>query len=119
MARRKRHTAAEIAAKLEEATNLEASGRSQKDIARQLGVSIMTFHRWRKMNPRSEGAQSAATANTFALGTRSSGRQEGLNELRLENSRLRKLVTDLLLEKIKIEDDAALLHGRVKKARAA
>jgi hypothetical protein len=34
------------------------------------------------------------------------GGQYGLAELQLENSRLRRLVTDLLLEKIKLEEAA-------------
>jgi hypothetical protein len=34
------------------------------------------------------------------------GGQYGLAELQLENSRLRRLVTDLLLEKIRLEEAA-------------
>ena len=48
MAKRKRHSPAEIAAKLAQAEQLIAQGRRQQEVARSLGVSVMTFHRWRK-----------------------------------------------------------------------
>jgi putative transposase len=115
MARRKRHTAAEIAAKLEEAESLEGNGRTQKEIARSLGVSVMTFHRWRKEKPKVAHSRSAAVGfphqNGVAMSPPKSERQEGLAELRLENTRLRRLVTDLLLEKMKIEDDARVFQS--------
>lgn len=119
MARKKRHTAAEIAAKLEEAANLEAGGRSQKEIARHLGVSVMTFHRWRKMQPRLERSPATASLEGIVADLRPNCRQEGVTELRLENSRLRRLVTDLLLGKIKLEHDAPRTHGGGKRSRAA
>lgn len=122
MARKKRHTATEIAAKLDEAANLEAGGRSQKEIARHLGISLMTFHRWRKMKPRTQRTQSSSASSPhdgIAIDLRPNGRREGLTELRLENSRLRRLVTDLLLGKIKIEHDALHLLARGKRASAA
>jgi len=60
----------------------------------------MTLHRWRKAPP---GAQPAH--ETGELGeTRGGG--DRVAELQLENSRLRQLVTDLLLEKIKVEEAA-------------
>ena len=115
MARRKRHTAAEIAAKLEEAESLEGNGRTQKEIARSLGVSVMTFHRWRKEKPKVVHSRSAAVGfphqHGVAMSPPKSERQEGLAELRLENTRLRRLVTDLLLEKMKIEDDAQVFQS--------
>jgi putative transposase len=46
----------------------------------------MTLHRWRQAPDASEGDRIA--------------------ELQLENSQLRRLVTDLLLEKIKLEEAA-------------
>ena len=52
MAKKKRHTAAEIAAKLRQADALSAEGRVQNEIAKALGVSVMTFHRWRKARPQ-------------------------------------------------------------------
>ncbi|WP_461369477.1 helix-turn-helix domain-containing protein [Candidatus Darwinibacter acetoxidans] len=44
----KRHTSDEIAAKLRQADDLAALGHGQRQIARALGVSTMTYHRWRK-----------------------------------------------------------------------
>ena len=49
--KKKRHTSAEITTKLDEAATLGAQGRNQREIAQALGVSVMTFHRWRKAHP--------------------------------------------------------------------
>ncbi len=46
--KKKRHSAAEIAAKLSQAAELATQGRNQIEIAEALGISVMTFHRWRK-----------------------------------------------------------------------
>ena len=81
----------EIASKLAQANDLAAQGKLQSDIARTLGVSVMTLHRWRK-----EASQP----------NRAPGGGNRLAELQLENSRLRRLVTDLLLEKIRLEEAA-------------
>jgi transposase len=78
----------EIATKLAQANDLATQGKLQSEIAHTLGVSLMTLHRWRKAPPRPQPAL-VATA-----------------ELQLENSRLRRLVTDLLLEKVKLEEAA-------------
>src|SRR5215471_20877347 len=100
MAKKKRHSRAEIATKLAQANGLATRGKLQSDIARTLGVSVMTLHRWRKAAP---GAQPAH--ETGELGqTRGGG--DRVAELQLENSRLRRLVTDLLLENIKLEEAA-------------
>jgi len=74
---------------------------------RTLRVSVMTLHRWRKALAEPQPA-SAATHQ---------GRQphltdndvERIAELQVENSRLRRLVTDLLLEKMTL-DEAASSH---------
>jgi putative transposase len=98
-----RHTRAEIAAKLEEADALIAEGKLQADVAEALGVSVMTYHRWRKARnalPPAIPAQSAATAADASP----MGQTRRINELQLENARLRRLVTDLLLEKINLEE---------------
>ena len=47
MAKRKRHTRLEIATKLAQANDLATHGKLQSEIARTLGVSVMTLHRWR------------------------------------------------------------------------
>ena len=96
MAKKKRHSRVEIASKLAQANDLATQGKLQSEIARTLGVSVMTLYRWRKAPP---GPRPALVATHEAGGDR-------IAELQLENSRLRRLVTDLLLEKIKLEEAA-------------
>jgi putative transposase len=115
MAKKKRHTAAEIAAKLGEAQTLSAAGRTQSEIAKALGISVMTFHRWRRALPRRPASYLADVASADAgmpvdRGAES-GRLSRIAELQVENARLRKLVTDLLLEKMKLEDEQNLNGG--------
>jgi transposase-like protein len=98
MATKKRHSRAEIASKLAQANDLATQGKLQSEIARTLGVSVLTLHRWRKAPPRPQPAHEAGQPDR----TRSGG--DRVAELQLENSRLRRLVTDLLLEKIKLEE---------------
>jgi putative transposase len=98
MAKKKRHSRVEIATKLAQANGLAAQGKLQSEIARTLGVSVMTLHRWRKAPP---GPQPACEPGQPSQ-TRGGG--DRIAELQLENSRLRRLVTDLLLEKIKLEE---------------
>jgi putative transposase len=98
MAQKKRHSNVEIVAKLAQANLLAKGGSSQGDIARALGICVMTFHRWRRAHP-----PCTAIAAPMAAGSPPEHR-ERLAELQLENSRLRRLVTNLLLEKLKLED---------------
>jgi putative transposase len=101
----RRHSPAEISAKLEQAEALAATGRVQSEIAKALGVSVMTLHRWRKLDP--PAAPPPSTAFEAAYGAeRKRERADIMAELQMENRRLRKLVTDLLLEKIKLEEAA-------------
>jgi putative transposase len=116
MARKKRHTEAEIAAKLAEADALVAEGRTQNEIAQTLGISVMTFHRWRKGRP--QGLRSKADGvlkpDMLIPIERSSKPEHGNRyaELQLENTHLRRLVTDLLLEKMSLEDEWEQDSGR-------
>ena len=95
--RRPRFSRAEIASKLTQANDLATQGKLQSEIARTLGVSVPTLHRWRKALPV---AHEAGNPDRLRRGG------DGIAELQLENSRLRRLVTDLLLEKIKLEEVA-------------
>ena len=108
MTKKKRHNTNEIAAKLQEADVLGAAGQTQNEIAKALGISVMTFHRWRKARPHR--ARSVAHAQTrlpeLSTVAPSPGQNGRITELQLENARLRKLVTDLLLEKMQLQDDA-------------
>jgi hypothetical protein len=45
MKRKRKHSKAEIAAKLAQADNLAVQGKLQTEIADALGVSVMTLHR--------------------------------------------------------------------------
>jgi putative transposase len=91
MAKKRKHATAEIAGMLAQADDLATQGKIQSEIARTLGVSVMTLHRWRK----------AATEPGQAMNGSRRGDQTPqirIAELQLENSRLRQLVTDLLLK---------------------
>ena len=100
MAKKRRHSRAEIATKLAQANELATRGELQSDIARTLGVSVMTLHRWRKAPPGAQPAHETGEPGQMR------GGGDRIAELQLENSRLRRLVTDLLLEKIKLEETA-------------
>ena len=95
-----RHTLEEIAAKLEEADAMSASGRLHGDIAKALGISVMTYHRWRKAR---DSSRSAAPSPSPGMVT--TGPTNPISGLQLENARLRRLVTDLLLEKMNLEEE--------------
>jgi putative transposase len=99
MSRRKRHNIEEVSAKLKQAQVLTAQGFGQAEIARKLEVSIMTLHRWRK-GERLLLRGSLASIDT----TEQTALVAGLLD---ENSRLRRLITDLMLEKSRIEENAA------------
>ena len=97
MARLKRHSRVEVATKLAQANDLARQGKLQSEIARTLGVSVVTLQRWRKAPPGPERTRSG---------------DHRIAELQLENSRLRRLVTDILLETIKLEEAAQSATGR-------
>src|SRR5262245_52248043 len=116
MAKKKRHSRVEIASKLAHANDLATQGKLQGEIVRTLGVSVMTLHRWRKAPP---GPQSKFVAIQEAgQPDRTRGGGDRIAELQLENSRLRRLVTDLLLEKIKLEE-AGGTFGQVNDSKNA
>ena len=97
MAKKRKHATAEIAGMLAQADDLATQGKIQSEIARTLGVSVMTLHRWRK-------AASDVPVQANGLSRSDQSPQTRIAELQLENSRLRQLVTDLLLEKIELEE---------------
>src|SRR5262245_11192477 len=102
----KRHSRAEISAKLKQAGMLAAAGKVQSEIAKVLGVSVMTLHRWRKRSPAPAARPSAASA--AAGHDRRGGRRQTdvVAALQTENRYLRQIVADLLLEKIRLEETA-------------
>jgi putative transposase len=101
----RRHSPVEIAAKLEQAEALAADGQAQSEIAKALGVSVMTLHRWRKLDHA--GASGPPAAFEVGHGARHGrGQADLVAELQMENRQLRKIVTDLLLEKVRLEEAA-------------
>jgi transcriptional regulator with XRE-family HTH domain len=106
----KRHTREDIAAKLRRADEMAAKGETQQDISRALGISIMTYHRWKKDREDLLPAEPLAAREPVAAPTVADAwRLGGLSDLQIENERLRRLVTDLLLEKIALQEQ---LEGR-------
>ena len=102
MATKHRHTEPEIAAKLAIAGGMAAQGKLHGDIAKSLGISLMTYHRWRKA--RGTLAHQTPRSAHDAQSTDIPIEREQIRDLQLENSRLRRLVTDLLLEKVTLEE---------------
>jgi putative transposase len=74
---KKRHTPEQIVRKLREAEAQMAAGSSSPEVARKLGISEATFHRWRNQYG---GMKADATKR--------------LKELESENARLKKIVAD-------------------------
>jgi hypothetical protein len=114
----KKHSHEEILLKLARADELARAGNSQVDVCKALGVSVMTLHRWRKLPlPRPESAISQNHADdhdrrALAGSPAMDEMRHVLEELKLENQRLRKIVTDLLLEKMRLEETAVTASSR-------
>lgn len=106
----KKHSREEILSKLARADELARAGNSQVDVCKALGVSVMTLHRWRKLPlPRQEAdipQDNAGEGAAFVKPPAMDQMRHVLEELKLENQRLRKIVTDLLLEKMRLEEAA-------------
>jgi hypothetical protein len=117
-----KHSPAEIAAKLRQANELASQGKRRSEILRALGISAMTYHRWRKdrsiashplQEPRAPLVASDASAaagatkiDAVSFATLSPRDQiSAFQELQRENVRLRELFTDALLEKIRLEEE--------------
>jgi putative transposase len=121
MARKKRYGAPEIEAKLQEVEALSAKGQTQAEISKALGISVMTIHRWRKMRQEAKPQHAKLTPDAPAIGRRESetASPSRISQLELENARLRKLVTDLLLEKMRLEDDQGEFRAGAGNGRSA
>jgi transposase-like protein len=85
----KRHTAEEIVAKLRQVDVLMAQGRPVADAVRSIGVTEVTYYRWRNEYGGLKGDQ-----------------VKRLKELEIENSRLRRAVSDLTLDKLILAEAA-------------
>jgi putative transposase len=108
----KRHSPEEIRTKLRHAQDLENRGQSQGQICKALGISVMTFHRWRKGAEQLPDVASSTTINDEKIRNGEFGNSKRVSEVLLENRRLRKIVTDLLLEKLKLEESVAVAKAR-------
>jgi putative transposase len=99
---RKKHSKAEIVANLVRAGDLAQRGMLQREIAHTLGVSVMTLHRWRKES--SDPHETSLVPDRGPQLEQERGSRRRCAELETENSRLRRLLTDLLLEKAKAQE---------------
>ena len=86
---RKRHTAEEIVAKLRQVDVLMEQGRQVADAVRAIGVTEVTYYRWRNEYGGLKGDQ-----------------VKRLKELETENNRLRRAVSDLTLDKLILAEAA-------------
>jgi putative transposase len=98
----KRHSRAEISAALSRARDMTLRGQSQSSICKALGISVMTLHRWRK----GFGESSENPGNGENLAHRDDTEKQ-IADLREENRSLRRIITDLLLDKARAEESVA------------
>ena len=86
---RKRHKPEEIVAKLRQVEVLTSQGQSLADAIRSSGVTEVTYYRWRQ-----------------EFGGLKSNQVKRLKQLEVENSRLRRAVSDLTLDKLILQEAA-------------
>ena len=87
--KRKRHSPEEIIKKLREAATLMAGGQGVEEVCKKLEVSPPTYHRWKEQY----GGAKEETVKR-------------LKELEKENSRLKKAVAELVLDKAILKEIA-------------
>ena len=86
---KKRYRPEEIVAKLRQVDVLVSQGQNIADAIRQIGVSEVTYYRWRQ-----------------EYGGLKTEQVKRLKELEQENSRLRKAISDLTLDKLILQEAA-------------
>ena len=86
---RKIYRPEEIVAKLRQVDVLHSQGMSMMDAIRQIGVSEVSYYRWRK-----------------EYGGMKTDQLKRLKELEKENQRLRRAVSDLTLDKVILTEAA-------------
>jgi putative transposase len=96
---RKRHKPEEIVAKLRQVDVLTSQGRSVADAIRSIGVTEVTYYRWRQ-----------------EFGGLKSDQVKRLKDLETENTRLRRAVSDLTLDKLILQEAA---RGNTQAPRVA
>ena len=85
----KRHKPEEIVSKLRQADVLIAQGSKISDVVRTLGVTQVTYYRWRR-----------------EFGGLQTDQVKRMKDLELENQRLRRAVSDLTLDKLILAEAA-------------
>ena len=85
----KRHKPEEIIAKLRQVEVMAGQGTSMADAIRSIGVTEVTYYRWRS-----------------EYGGMKLDQVKRLKELEVENARLRKAVSDLTLDKLILKEAA-------------
>jgi len=86
---RRHYRPEEIIAKLREAEILLAQGMKVPEVVKELGIHEVTYYRWRKQ-----------------YGGMKVNQMQRLKDLEKENSRLRKAVSDLTLDKMILQEAA-------------
>jgi putative transposase len=86
---RKRHKPEEIVAKLRQVDVLVSQGRSVAEAIRSIGVTEVTYYRWRQ-----------------EYGGLKSDQVRRMKDLEIENQRLRKAIADLTLDKLILQEAA-------------
>lgn len=86
---KKRHKPEEIVAKLRQVDVLVSQGQSQADAVRSIGVTEVTYYRWRQ-----------------EYGGLKTDQVKRLKDLETENARLRKAISDLMLDKLILQEAA-------------
>jgi transposase-like protein len=86
---KKRHKPEEIVAKLRQVDVLVSQGQNQADAVRSIGVTEVTYYRWRQ-----------------EYGGLKTDQVKRLKDLETENVRLRKAISDLTLDKLILQEAA-------------
>ena len=86
---RKRHKPEEIVAKLRQVDVLVSQGKSVAESVRAIGVTEVTYYRWRQ-----------------EFGGLKSDQVKRMKDLEAENARLRRAVSDLTLDKMILAEAA-------------
>lgn len=86
----KKHKPEEIVAKLRQVDVLVSQGQSVADAIRSIGVTEVSYYRWRR-----------------EFGGLKSDQVKRMKELEAENARLRRAVADLTLDKLILKEAAS------------
>jgi putative transposase len=92
---KKRHKPEEIVAKLRQVDVMVAQGQPVADAIRAIGVTEVTYYRWRQ-----------------EYGGLKSDQVKRLKDLEAENARLRRAVSDLTLDKMILKEAASGPEGQ-------